>query len=73
MTPVQQISSWNPVDLDIGYEFKQGGLLNGLALGVAVTNLFDEDPPFVNIAGGWDPGQSSALGRLVAFTVSKTF
>lgn len=72
-TPIQQVKSWNPVDFDIGYAFEGGGALDGLAVGLNVTNLFDSDPPFVNIAGGWDSGQASALGRLVAFTVSKKF
>lgn len=48
-------------------------MLSGLAIGLSVTNLFDSDPPFVNNAGGWDPGQASALGRLVAFTLTKKF
>ena len=73
MAPEQNVGSWNPVDIDISYEFKDSGVLNGLALGLSVTNLFDQDPPFVNIPGGWDPGQASALGRLVAFTLTKKF
>jgi iron complex outermembrane receptor protein len=73
VNPAQRVRSWNPVDLDIGYEFQRGGVLNGLAFGINVTNLLDERPPFVNIAGGWDPGQSSALGRLIAFTLTKKF
>ena len=72
-TPQQEVSSWNPVDFDISYEFKDRGMLSGLAIGLSVTNLFDSDPPFVNNAGGWDPGQASALGRLVAFTLTKKF
>ncbi|TKD51564.1 hypothetical protein [Sphingomonas baiyangensis] len=67
------MKSWNPIDLDISYEIQSGGILDGLSLGIAVTNVLDEDPPFVNIAGGWDPGQASALGRLVAFTLAKRF
>ncbi|MGQ3176730.1 MAG: TonB-dependent receptor plug domain-containing protein [Blastomonas fulva] len=73
VAPEQNVGSWNPVDIDISYEFKNSGVLNGLALGLSVTNLFDQDPPFVNIPGGWDPGQASALGRLVAFTLTKKF
>ncbi len=73
VTPFQRVKSWNPVDFDIAYEFRGDGALNGLALGVNVTNLFDSHPPFVNIAGGWDSGQASALGRLIALTVSKKF
>lgn len=73
VTPRQRVDSWNSVDIDINYEFRNGGVLKGLMLGLSVTNLFDQDPPFVNIPGGWDPGQASALGRLVAFTVTKKF
>ncbi|SOB79488.1 iron complex outermembrane recepter protein [Sphingomonas guangdongensis] len=73
VTPNQRVSSWNPIDLNVAYEFRSAGLLNGLSLGVNVTNLLDEDPPFVNIVGGFDPGQASAVGRLVAFTLAKKF
>jgi len=47
--------------------------LSGFALSFDATNVLDEEPPFVNIQGGFDPGQSSALGRFVSFSISKTF
>lgn len=73
VTPNERVSAWNPIDLNVAYELRDAGALSGLSFGVAVTNLLDEDPPFVNIVNGFDPGQASALGRLVAFTVNKKF
>jgi iron complex outermembrane receptor protein len=73
-TPVQSVDSWTTVDLHVGYEFQSaGGWSSGLAFSFDATNVLDEDPPFVNIQGGFDPGQASVLGRFVSFSISKTF
>jgi iron complex outermembrane receptor protein len=73
-TVVQKVHSWTTLDLNLGYTFKEGlGALSGLSLGLDITNLFDRDPPFVNIQGGWDPGQANAVGRLISFSIAKKF
>jgi iron complex outermembrane receptor protein len=36
-----------------------------------VTNLFNTDPPFVNVIGGYDPSENSAIGRMIGFTIAK--
>jgi iron complex outermembrane receptor protein len=57
-----------------GYEIESsGGFLDGLAIGLDASNVLDEAPPFVNIQGGFDPGQASALGRFISLSVAKTF
>jgi len=74
LTPQEHVSAWTTFDLHLGYEIQSSSkVLNGLSLSVDATNLFDKDPPFVNIQGGYDSGEASALGRLVAFTVTKKF
>ena len=74
VAPAQAVDSWLTLDLHFGYEFQNtDGFLNGFALSLDASNVLDEEPPFVNIQGGFDPGQASALGRFVSFSVSKTF
>jgi iron complex outermembrane receptor protein len=43
----------------------------GISVSLDIQNLFDQDPPYVNIDGGWDPGHASAVGRFVSMTVAK--
>lgn len=72
VTPVQKVSAYTTFDLHLGYDFSElGGVLDGTQLSFDVSNVFDKRAPFVNIVGGFDPGQASALGRFVAITLSK--
>jgi iron complex outermembrane receptor protein len=77
-TPVQRVKSYTTVDLRGAYRF-EGGALNDLIVAVEARNLFDENPPFVNIAqspnggGGFDPTLTNPVGRLLAVSVSKRF
>ncbi len=74
VTPVQSVDSWTTLDMHLGYDFQQdGGVLEGLRVSLDATNVLDEDAPFVNIQLGFDPGQASALGRMIAISVSKSF
>lgn len=74
VTPVQRVRAFKTADLALGYEFQNdSGVFNGLEIAVTATNIFDRRAPFVNIQGGFDPGQASALGRFVNLTVTKTF
>ena len=74
-----RIASFTTVDTYLGYTFKDVGPLRGLTLGLNVQNLFDKAPPFVNIpayqynAGGYDPTQANAIGRMISFTVGTKF
>lgn len=74
VTPIQNVDSWTTLDLHFGYAFEgDGGWLGGVSVALDASNVFDERPPFVNIQGGFDPGQASALGRMLSVSVSKTF
>jgi iron complex outermembrane receptor protein len=44
-----------------------------LSMSLDVQNLTDEEPPFVNIAGGYDPQTVSPIGRLIALSLRKTW
>lgn len=80
--PTQEVSSYATVDLHVGYDL--GGAIRanwskGLVVALDVTNAFDKDPPFVNIAespnggGGFDPTAANPIGRLIGFSVRKTW
>jgi len=59
------------VDLHVGYELSQ--LSEGLSVALDVQNIADEDPPFVNISGGYDAQSTSPIGRLFAVSVRKSW
>jgi iron complex outermembrane receptor protein len=78
--PVQQVGSYKPVDLFVSYSVPDDRkVLGGLRLSVQVKNLFDEQPPFVNIAesanggGGFDPALANPIGRIVSLIINKKF
>lgn len=66
VTPVRRIDAYTTLDLHLGLELES--LVEGLSVALDVQNLLDEDPPFVNIAGGYDPQVASPLGRLIALS-----
>lgn len=75
----QGVSANTTVDFYLGYQLDSPALgwFSGTQVALNVTNLFDRDPPFVNIAqspnggGGFDPTVTSPVGRVVALTLSK--
>lgn len=62
------IDAWNTVDVQLAWQ-----RTDGLRLAFSVQNLFDEDPPLYDSPNGigFDPGQASVLGRLVALQLIK--
>lgn len=77
VSPSEKVASYTPVDLNITYRlFDQD---NPLILGLEVRNLFDTNPPFVNISpsgnggGGYDPTTTDPIGRLIAVSLRKSF
>jgi iron complex outermembrane recepter protein len=62
------------VDVPLGYDFgEEAGwsCLSGVKLNLNVTNLLDEDPPFVNSTSGFDPSKASPYGRLIAASLTE--
>lgn len=66
-----KIDSFTTVNLFGAYDLSFGGFLSDTTLTLNVDNLFDEEPPFYNAAGGTANG--STLGRLISVGVRKTF
>ena len=74
VTPTQKVDSWITVDLHLGYDFANAsGWMSDVSIALGATNVLDEEAPFVDILGGFDPGMASALGRFVSLSISKTF
>ena len=71
-----EVDAWATVDLQLAYETQSvDGLLSGTRISVNVSNLFDEDPPFVQPTGfvnaSYDAANSSPIGRFVSFQWTK--
>ena len=66
--PVQRIGDYDTVDLYVGYD-----LTDHVTLSADVRNLFDEDPPFVDITGGYDPQASNPVPRLISVGAAVKF
>jgi len=77
VNPVEEVDSKATVDLNISYTFQGEGFTEGLRVGLDAVNLFDEEPPFVNIAqspnggGGFDPTLNNPVGRIIGVTLEK--
>lgn len=70
----RRIDAWNTADLRVSYATQPGsGWASGLEFALSAANLFDEEPPFVNQESGYDSINATPLGRLLAFTISKTW
>lgn len=74
VTPTQRVDSLTTVDFHLGYDFADGdGLFSGTSLSLDVSNLFDTNPPYVNIVTAYDPQEANALGRTVSISLRKRF
>ena len=71
VTPIRPIDSYTTVDLHIGYDLD--ALSDGLSASLDVQNVADEEPPFVNLSGGYDPQSANPLGRLIAMSLRKSW
>ena len=61
---------FHPVNIYLGYDFKDQGLLHDTTVSLNVDNLLDENPAFENVTGNiGDSG--STVGRFVNFGVHK--
>lgn len=76
--PEQKVSSYTPVDLAVSWTVggNRSGLLGSeLNLGFEVRNLFDQKPPYVDLApsangsGGYDATAANPVGRMFAASV----
>ncbi|ALC11315.1 TonB-dependent receptor [Sphingopyxis sp. 113P3] len=74
VVPIDRVASWMTADLTLTQRIGAGaGTANarGLQLALAIQNLFDRDPPYVNnrsqiSALGYDPEKASPTGRIMS-------
>jgi iron complex outermembrane receptor protein len=71
VVPVRDIDDFMTVDVHVGYDLD--ALVSGLSVALDVSNATDEEPPFVNISGGYDPQSASPIGRVFAVSLRKTW
>ena len=72
------IDAWTTIDLSLAYDTADrfdNVFVNDLRFGFSVTNLFNNDPPFVETPFGlnFDTANADPFGRQVNFTISKSF
>ncbi|MEO8017382.1 MAG: TonB-dependent receptor [Pseudomonadota bacterium] len=83
VTPNQSVGRYTPVDLslswNVGSAFPGHSLTDGLRVGFDARNLFDEDPPYVNLApngngsGGYDATLANPIGQQVSVSLRKSW
>ena len=82
VTPIETIGSYTTVDLNAVYDLGMtipSVVTKNLRVTLHVDNVFDRDPPYVNIpisgngGGGFDPGAANPIGRLFSVALAKKF
>ncbi|WP_338446390.1 TonB-dependent receptor [Pelagerythrobacter marensis] len=63
VTPVQEVSAYDTIDLNLGWKVN-----DRFRFGIDVRNLFDSDPPFVDLNQGYDPQSANPTPRVIAVT-----
>ena len=81
VAPVQRVEDYTSVDAALNFSPESnvlGGLFDGsITLGLDLRNVFDQDPPYVNIGpavnggGGFDPATVNPVGRVFAVSLRK--
>lgn len=72
VTPFQDVDDYLTLDLHVEYAFDRiGAVYDGLTIALDIENVFDEDPPFVDQIGGFDPQAASAIGRMFSLSLRK--
>jgi iron complex outermembrane receptor protein len=61
------VKALNTIDLNLGYDFTEG-FLNGSAISLSVTNIFNKEPPFYNSSSGYFGLVHNPFGRTVNLT-----
>jgi iron complex outermembrane recepter protein len=76
-TVVVPIASWTTVDATIGYQVgANAGIFSDASLMIAVTNIANREPPFVQnefFPVRFDGANANALGRFFSIQLSKRF
>jgi outer membrane receptor protein involved in Fe transport len=66
-----KVGSWTTVDFSIGYQFVERNWVRGTRVQLSATNLFDREPPFVNLTSGYIATHADQRGRSISMNVIK--
>jgi outer membrane receptor protein involved in Fe transport len=67
-----RVSPWTTVDARVAYRTQpKAGWLSGVEFSINAVNLFNHDPPFVDIAFGYDQFNVQPLGRILSADITK--
>ena len=61
-----RVKSYRTFDAHISYALPANGLLRETEVYLDGSNIFENDPPFYNSSGGYDPYGASPLGRVIS-------
>ena len=67
-----KVKSYKTVDLHVAYTVPQS-FLSKAQVFVDATNLFDKNPPFYNVAAGYDVFEANPIGRVVTVGIRTNF
>ena len=68
----QRIPSLTTVDLQLRYHTgENGGFLSGVEFALNAVNVFNQSPPFVDSAYGYDTANFQPFGRVLSLSVTK--
>lgn len=74
VVPNQRVDDYATIDLNLSYRMEYGSSwAKGTTLSLAVTNVFDTDPPFVDMLGGYDPVYGNVIGRMMSVSLRTRF
>jgi iron complex outermembrane receptor protein len=69
----QRIASYTTVDGHLSYDIQARGWLADTQVFVDGKNIFNQDPPFANVPGGYNLQDANPIGRVVSFGVRKAW
>lgn len=69
----RQVDDFNSVDLRLSYRTSPAGYVGDVEFALNGSNIFNTPPPFVNREQGYDPINSDPYGRVLSFTLQKTW
>jgi iron complex outermembrane recepter protein len=74
-TGIQHVGPYTTVDFHVGYNlpFQDNLWTRNIQVYLDGTNIFDEPPPFYDVAAGYDGTDASPIGRVISVGLRKTF
>jgi iron complex outermembrane recepter protein len=67
-----RVSPWTTVDARVVYRTRpEAGWLSGMELSMNAVNVFNHDPPFVDVVFGYDEFNVQPLGRVLSADITK--